>query len=208
MAAYTVIKSPYNGVITKRNFHIGDFIRAATEGGGIPVLSVAREDLMRVVVPVPDLDVPFVEKGDEATIRFDALPGREFHGKVARFSASEESESRNMRTEIDLPNNDGKLRDGMWGRVTIVLEPPSPNCVTVPSGSLIDQDGSGGGMVYVVRDGKAKKVPVRVGKDDGTSAEILDGVSPSDQVIVRYTGAIEDAAAVTVESSTQATGAH
>jgi multidrug efflux pump subunit AcrA (membrane-fusion protein) len=63
-------------------------------------------------------------------------------------------------------------------------------------------------MVYVVRDGKAKKVPVRVGKDDGTSAEILDGLSTTNEVIVRYTGAIEDGAAVTVEPSTQATGAH
>ena len=197
IAAYTIIKSPFDGVITLRSFHVGAFVRSASEGGAVPLLSVARTDLMRVVVPVPDRYVPFVSKGDEAIIRFDALAGQELHGKVARFSASEDPESRNMRTEIDLPNPDLKLRDGMWGRVEIVLEAPSPHCVSVPSGSLIDQDGSGGGIVYVVRDGKVKKVPVRVGKDDGTLTEILDGLTTADEVVVRYTGAIENGAAVT-----------
>jgi RND family efflux transporter MFP subunit len=197
MASYTKITSPYTGVVTLRSYHRGDFIRAATSGEGKPLLSVARTDLMRIVVPVPDRDVPFVNKGDEAIVRMDALAGREYRGTVARASFSEDPESRNMRTEVDIENTDGKLRDGMWGRVTIILEPPSPNCVTIPSGALVDQNSRGEGFVYVVRDGKAKKLAVRVGKDNGLESEVLDGLKPDDEVVVRYTGAIRDDSPVT-----------
>ena len=68
---YTRITSPYDGVVTLRNFHEGDFIRSASEGGLIPVLSVKRNDLMRVIILVPDLDVPYVKVGDPATIWID-----------------------------------------------------------------------------------------------------------------------------------------
>ena len=150
---------------------------------------------------MPDRDVAFVETGDEAIVRVDALAGREFHGKVSRFSSSEDVESRNMRTEIDIPNKDGKLRDGMWGRVTIILEPPTPGCVTIPSACLLDQNSQGEGFVYVVRDGKVKKTAVRVGKDDGLKAEVLAGLKPDDPVVVRYTGAIQDGSSVVAESA-------
>ncbi len=208
MAGYTKITSPYDGVITLRSFHIGDFVRSASEGGGVPVLAVARTDLMRVVIPVPDRDVPFTDKQDKATIVLDALPGRDFHGAVSRFSESENPADRNMRTEVDLPNKDGKLREGMYGKVTILLEPAAAGSVTVPSSSLIRESNAGEGQVYVVRDGKAHKVDVRIGMDNGNETEVVKGLSATDQVIVRYNGALTDGAPVTAESAKLAQAAH
>ena len=121
---YTKITSPYDGVITLRSFHNGDFIRSASEGGLVPVLAVKQNDLMRVIILVPDLDVPYVKRGDPATIRIDALQGRSFEGKIARF-ASSENEQKLMRTEVDLPNPDNVLRDGMYGTATLRLAAPS-----------------------------------------------------------------------------------
>lgn len=201
MADYTRITSPYDGVITLRSFHRGDFIRSASEGGSVPLLAVARTDLMRVVIPVPDREVPFTDKGDQATIVLDALPGREFKGTISRFSESENPQDRNMRTEVDLENKDGKLREGMYGRVTLLLERAAPSAVTVPSSSLLKQSSSGDGQVYVVRAGKAHKVDVRIGIDNGNEAEVLTGLSPEDQVIVRYNGALSDGMPVAAESA-------
>jgi HlyD family secretion protein len=191
---YTKIISPYDGVITQRFFHDGAFIRSATEGGTTPVLAVAQNDLMRVVILVPDRDVPFVKRGDPARIRVDALQGRTFEGKVARF-ANAEDEQKLMRTEVDLPNPDDVLRDGMYGTATLALVPPSKN-LSVPSSSLIEQDGQGRGAVYVVRDGKVRRVPVQVGMDNGRDVEILEGLSDDDQVVVRYNGSIAEGLAV------------
>lgn len=201
MADYTKITSPYDGVITLRSFHRGDFIRSASEGGAVPLLAVARTDLMRVVIPVPDREVPFTDKGDKATVVLDALPGRAFPGAISRFSESENPQDRNMRTEVDLENKDGKLREGMYGRVTILLDPASPRAVTVPSSSLLKQSSAGDGQVYVVRDGKAHKVDVRVGMDNGNEVEVLQGLSAADQIIVRYNGALADGMPVTTESA-------
>src|SRR5262249_16026468 len=165
MADYTRITSPYEGVITRRNFHDGDFIRPATDGATVPVLAVDRTDLMRVVILVPDLDVPYVDRGDPAELRVDALPGRKFSGKVARFAESE-NEQKLMRTEVDLPNPDGALRDGMYGTASVEVEPPSMD-LAVPSTCLTERATDGRGSVYVVADGRARRrsVGVRRGRE-------------------------------------------
>src|SRR5262249_40951281 len=76
---YTGLRSPYTGVVTKRNFHPGDFVRSADTGGErVPVLAVERTDVMRVVVQVPDRFVPLVAVGAPAVVEIDALPGRAF----------------------------------------------------------------------------------------------------------------------------------
>jgi RND family efflux transporter MFP subunit len=194
---YTTIKSPYDGVVTLRSFHEGAFIRSAAEGGSTPVLSVARTDLMRVIIMVPDLDVPFVDRGDPATLRVDALRDRVFGGVVARY-ANAENEQKLMRTEVDVPNPKNLLHDGMYGTATIQVEPPSKN-LRIPSTCLIEQTVQGEGAVYVVRDGKVHRQPVRIGMDDGRVVELARGLSPDDQVVVRYNGAIADGLAVQAE---------
>ena len=189
--------------MTLRSFHNGDFIRSASDGGNIPVLSVAITDLMRVVMLVPDLDVPYVNRGDPVTIQVDALGGQVFRGVVARM-ANSENEQKLMRTEVDLPNPDNRLRDGMYGTGTIEDRPPSNN-LSIPSACLIEQTGQGEGAVYLVKDGKVHRQPVRVGADNGSEVEVLSGLQPEDQVIVRYSGSIAEGVAVQTEPTNEST---
>jgi multidrug efflux pump subunit AcrA (membrane-fusion protein) len=100
-----------------------------------------------------------------------------------------------MRAEVDLPNPDDVLRDGMYGTATLHLEPPSSH-LRIPSASLIEQDGAGHGAVYVVRDGKAHRVPVLVDKDNGREVEVVSGLTADDEVVVRYNGTIAEGLAV------------
>ena len=79
---YTRIISPYNGVVTRRSFHVGDFVRAADQGGSTPLLTVARTDLMRVIVQVPERDVPYTNVGDPAVVHVDVLSGEKFPGSA------------------------------------------------------------------------------------------------------------------------------
>jgi RND family efflux transporter MFP subunit len=194
---YTKISSPYNGVITLRSFHRGDFISARSQGAADPLLTVARTDLMRVVVQLPDLDVPSADVGDKAVVTIDALPGKEFVGKISRTADAEDRKQKTMRTEIDLPNPHGELRAGMYGTVTIELEPPS-DAMTIPSGALVGKTTDGKGKVYVVREGKARLVPIEMGQDNGLRMEVLSGLNPSDEVVISHTGAIGDGTPVTV----------
>jgi HlyD family secretion protein len=195
---YTKVISPYDGVVTVRSFHRGDFIREATGGGAVPLLRVERTDLMRVVMQIPDSAVPFVNVGDPANIEIVTLPGVKFQGKVARFAESEDHETRTMRTEIDLPNPDHRLRDGMYGRVTIELQAGNKDAFTIPASTLVGKSGDGRGRVYVVQDGKAKLIPVTLGTDNGVDVEVLGGVGADTQVIFRFNGAIADGVPVVV----------
>src|SRR5262249_51244374 len=80
---FATIVAPFDGVVTARNFNPTDFVRAASEGGShLPLLTVQRTDLMRVVVQVADRDVPYADPGDPATVEIDALPGQKFPATI------------------------------------------------------------------------------------------------------------------------------
>jgi hypothetical protein len=86
-------------------------------------------------------------------VRIDALGNEEFKSTVARFSEMELPTNRTMRAEVDLPNPTGRLREGMYGPVSILLEPPT-DFLTIPSKALHKVE-SGAGAVYVVEDDEA-----------------------------------------------------
>jgi RND family efflux transporter MFP subunit len=205
MFDYTSIVSPYTGVVTQRNFHRGDFIRSASDGTATPLLAVARTDKMRVIIRVPDKDVPYLDVGDPATIQIDALGGKAFQGKVSRYAHAETPEDRTMRTEVDLPNTNEELSEGMYGGATIVLEPPSMN-MTISSSALIEHKASHEGTVYVVKDGVAHLRTVQVGRDNGVDVEILEGLSPDDQVVTVYNGSLSEGVHVRPEPAKEAQG--
>ncbi len=186
MLEYTQIKSPYDGVVTFRGeaVHDGAFIRSAAEGGDNALLTVARSDKFRTIVLVPDTDSPYCKVGNDTEILFDALPGRIFHGTVSRISEAEDLNDRNMRVEVDLENQDGSLRDGMWGRANILLEKIVKN-LTIPSQCMISKNGKGESAVMVIKDGEIHRTNVLVGVDNGLRVEVISGLTDKDQVILR-----------------------
>jgi len=185
---YLEIRSPYKGVITKRSFHVGDFIRAADQGGGggTPLLVVARTDKMRVLLKMPETYVPYTDPGDPATVDLDALPGKVFHAKVSRIGNSLDPVDRTMRVEVDLENTLNELRDGMFGRVTIQLTRATKE-VSVPSTCLVSSVEGTTTSVYVVQDGEARLRPLKVGRDNGIQVEIISGLKPDELVVLHPT---------------------
>jgi HlyD family secretion protein len=195
MLAYTKITSPYDGVITSRNYHPGAFVRSPEQGGQVPVLSVDRTDLMRVQVRIPEREVPYIQPGDKVVIRFDALPGHEFSVPVARIAESEDPATRTMLAEIDVANPERRIRDHMYGRVEITLDDAQAG-VTVPSACLVGDVASGEGQVFVVENGQARLRKVRIGRDTGAQVEILSGVGADERVVLRPPAGLADGAEV------------
>lgn len=218
LLSYTIIKSPYTGVVTRRSFfpgqegRTGAFIKAADQGGIIPLFVVERIDLMRVVVQVPDRDVPFLYIGAPAIIRIDALvqlgivyetnPERKV--VVSRWAKAEDPVTRTMRTEIDIPNTDGKLQAGMYGKVTIDLGDTKSKALSIPSNALVGKADGGKGTVHVVRNGKVHSVTVKYSSDNGVNAEVIDGLTPNDELITRASGPIEEGTPVIINKDVPA----
>ena len=193
LLGYMKIHSPYDGVVTKRNFFRGAFVRSAAEGGTVPLLTVARTDEVYVVTEIPDRDVPFTDVGDDAEVTLDALPGRVFKAKVSRFAEAEDPTSRTMHTEIDIKNPENVLRAGMYGIAKIFLA-QALKASTLPSSCVANESKGGKADVYVIKDGKAKKVRVEIGADDGIRIEIVSGLADDDIIIANPRAVIEGAA--------------
>ena len=201
LASYLQIVSPYDGVITERNFFPGDFIRSADQSQ-MPLLAVDRTDKMRVVVQVADTDVPYVHVGNEATMRIPALPGIEFKGKVSRLADAQDRETRTMRVEVDLSNHDNLLRAEMFGR-TIIHLASLAKAVQIPSSCLVGDASQGEGKVYVVRDGVAHLEDVEIGRDDGLHVEVVGGLNIGDVVVAQPGTTLFDGAQVAVVDESQ-----
>ena len=122
LEGYARITAPFDGIVTRRNYHEGALVRSATAGIADPVVTVVRSDIMVVVVQVPEGDVPALDVGDPVTVRIRALkPRGVFQGRITR-TAYALDKDRTLRAEIVLPNTDGRLRPGLVGGVEIELD--------------------------------------------------------------------------------------
>ncbi len=178
MLSYATITSPFPGVITRRHVDTGQLVGGFASNS--PLFVAARTDLMTVSVVVPEVAAPQVKLGATAEIKVQALGGKPTKAKVTRSAFSIDPASRGLRVEIDLENPDELLRPGMYTVVTVVLD-EHPNVLTIPVTALIkDGDKS---VCVKVEDGKARRVPIKLGIVDGVNAEVVEGLTESDIVV-------------------------
>ncbi len=188
MLAYTTISVPFNGVITKRYASIGSMIQAgiSSQTQAMPVVRLAQNDLLRLILPVPVSDVAGVRDGQPVDVSVTSL-GRTLKGKVTRYADSVQLATRTMDTEVDVPNSDGSLVPGMYAEVHLHLA-ARPSVLSVPL-DAVDGIGTSTEQAYVVRDGVVRLAGVTTGLQTATRIEILSGVKAGDKVIVgRHTG--------------------
>ena len=174
------IVAPFDGLVTQRGYHVGAYVQPPGLGNNKPLLTIARTDKMRVVTNVPDRDVPFVDVGDPAEVRLDALPGQVFRGKVARFAGVLDPASRTMRTEFEIMNPVQKLHAGMYGIVKIALDTEHAMRIATTAVMTDLPDPT----CYRIIDGRTVKTVVRLGVHHGERVEVLDGLKEGDLVVV------------------------
>jgi multidrug resistance efflux pump len=104
-AGYARVTAPFNGEVVARNVVEGSFVQNASTGQTEPMITLARTDIVTVVMKVPDNFAPYVGRDTEAEMEFDDLPGLTIHGKVTRYSRSIRNRDRTMRVEVDLWND-------------------------------------------------------------------------------------------------------
>ena len=183
---YTRIEAPFDGVVTLRTIDLGDIVYQASspKGKGEPLLRVAKVDVIRVKTYVPELDSLWADIGDAATVTFEALPGRVFTSKVARVSGALDPATRTMLVEIDLPNADGLIRPGLYGRARIALE-RREHALVLPSSAV--KLGDGGAQVFVVAGDVVHRKSVALGLVDSQWTEITNGLDEGERVVADAT---------------------
>jgi len=188
MIGYATIRAPFAGVVTKRYANTGSMIQAgiASQTQAMPVVKLAQNNLLRLILPVPVNDVAGVKNGQAVDVDISSL-GRTLQGTVTRSADSVQMATRTMDTEVDVPNRDGSLVPGMYAEVHLHLA-ARPNVLSVPL-DAVDGLGTSVQQAYVVRDGIVHLVVVKTGLQTPNRLEILSGLQEGDKVIVgRHTG--------------------
>jgi RND family efflux transporter MFP subunit len=198
--SYSQVIAPFDGVITQRSIDTGSLVTADSTSGS-SMFAIARTNVMRIQIYVPQDAALGLKEGVTADITVPEMPGRVFTGHVARTADALQAGTRTLLVEVDVDNTDGTLTAGIY--CTVKFEVPRTNPVLqIPSEALIfNKDGT---QVAVYQDGKAKIRKVSLAEDDGDHVDIATGLAPTDRVIVSLPVDLVDGAAVAEREPTVA----
>lgn len=196
LEGFKKVYAPFSGVLTKRNVDPGALINAGAGAAGRELFDIARVDPLRVYTSVPQAYAPYIKVGALTTVTLQEFPGQKFSARIARTAESIDPNTRTLLTEVDVPNKDGRLLPGSFGEVHFAVG-SNVDKVTVPVNAMLFRS-EGPRLAVVGPDKKVELRAINIGKDYGTSLEILGGVGTGDRVIINPSDSLEPGQAVNV----------
>lgn len=195
MIAYTEIRSPFDGVVTKRGVVKGHYVHPADSSNSQPLLIVASTDKVRVFVDIPEMEAPLLDAGfddkhagDKAAVRAQTLVDQVFEARVTRSSWSLDKQNRSLTAEIDLANINGELLPGSFATVSILLE-QRDDVLTLPITAVV-RDGEETFCCVVVA-GQIEQRPIKLGLRVKDDVEIVSGLEGTEAVVLTRAASLQ-----------------
>jgi RND family efflux transporter MFP subunit len=193
LKGFQELRAPFSGVITVRNTDMGALIRGGASEGR-ELFRLAQTGQLRIMINVPQVNVPAISVGDSASVTVDALPQRTFEGRIARTANALDPATRTLLTEVHVPNRDNVLLPGMYSHVTLAKARTAP-AVTIPGETLVVR--SDGPQVAVVQeDGKVHYQKVSLGRDFGDDIEVTAGLTGGESIVINPSDEVREGAVV------------
>src|SRR3984957_13431745 len=182
LVGYTRIVAPFNGVVTRRYASDGAMIQAgiASQTQAMPVVKVSQNNLLRLMLPVPEEDVVAIHNGQQVTVEVPALH-RTFEGTVTRFADRVQMATRTMTAEVDVKNPQLTVIPGMYAEVKLGTAEAAGATAVPPE--AIDGTGADQRLFVVGSDGVVQTRKGRPGLESPQYIQILSGANPGDVVI-------------------------
>jgi len=190
LVSFGRVYAPYDGTITRRLVEVGTLVNAGAGGTPASLFEIASADPIQAYVDVPQVFAPSVLVGAEARVAVRNFRGRVFTGRVSRTAGALDPASRTLRTQVDLPNPKGELLAGMYVDVSLDVA-VSHQVVRVPSSAII-ADSRGVHVAVVDGSGKVRLVAVTTGLDNGSTIDVVAGLSGGEQVIATPPSGVTD----------------
>jgi RND family efflux transporter MFP subunit len=197
LESFKHIYAPFSGVITRRNVDIGTLINAGNGGSSQQLFFLAQTDPIRVYVSVPETSAPSVHAGLGAYLELTQYPGQKFEGKVVRTAEAIDTATRTLLTEVDVPNHNGALLPGGYAQVHLQVKVTSAR-LAVPVNALLFRS-EGLRAVLVDANHKVHLTPLTIGRDYGTSLEVLQGLDQKDWIVLNPADSLEEGQEVRVK---------
>jgi RND family efflux transporter MFP subunit len=189
LESFKRVYAPFAGVITQRNVDTGTLINAGNGGAGRSLFTLAQVDPLRVFVAVPQSYAPSVRIGERACLELAEFTGKKFCGQVARTADSIDPGTRTLRTEVDVPNSSGTLLPGAYAEVHFDLKISGGRFSLPVNALLFRPDGTMAAIVNA--DSHIELRRLIIGRDFGSSVEVLQGIEPADAVVLNPPDSLE-----------------
>jgi multidrug efflux system membrane fusion protein len=199
LESFKHVYAPFSGVLVKRNVDRGALISAGS--AGVELFILAKVDPLRVFTNVPQAYSPAIKNGMPAYIALQEIPGQKFRGTVARTAEAIDPATRTLLTEVDVPNKDGRLLRGSFAEVHFSPKTTAEK-VTVPVNAMLFRR-EGAQLAVVGADNKVQLRSITIGRDYGTTLEVLGGVTFEDRIIINPADSLEDGQTVNVAPENQ-----
>jgi RND family efflux transporter MFP subunit len=181
LQSFEKIYAPFSGVVTARNVDVGQLINA---GAGTLMFRLSAIDVLRVYVNVPQIYSQSAVPGSTAKLTLSEFPGQSFTGKLVRTARAIDPASRTLLVEFDVDNRDGKLLPGAYTEVHVnVHQGVAPLIIPVSALIFRNQGLQVGTVVKGPNGDQAKLLQVTLGQDDGSTVQVVHGLSADSQVI-------------------------
>jgi len=183
MYAYAHITAPFDGVVTFVGAYTGALLPAGTasSSSGSALCRLSQNNLLRLVIPVPERAIPDIHLGEIIDVKVSSL-GKSSPGKIVRFSDQIDTQTRTMHTEVEVPNPNYELIPGMYASVEIPLH-AAAKALAVPT-QVVQPAGQGKGTVLLVNEAnQIERRTVTPGLQTATQVEIVSGLKEDDRVI-------------------------
>ena len=201
LESFKHIYAPFSGVITRRNVDIGNLINAGNGGAAQELFFLAQTDPIRSYVSVPEVYAPAIRAGLGAYLELAQYPGQRFEGKVVRTADAIDQASRTLNTEVDVPNKAGQLLPGGYAQVHLLVKVTGER-LQVPVNALLFRS-EGLRAVVVDQNHRTHLQPLTIGRDYGTSLEVLQGLSASDWIVLNPADSLDEGVQVNVKQMPQ-----
>lgn len=189
MLENTSLISPISGLVTARNYDVGDMVVAS------PIFVVQQINPVKIYINVSESLYSYIKKGMSVDVELDAIPEKKFEGKVSRITPLIDPQTRTFEVELTVANGKEEIKPGMYARATMSYG--SRKNVVVPDRAVVKMMGSGDRFIYVLKaDGTVSYQKVELGRRMNDKFEVLSGVADGDEVVVSGQSALKNGIAV------------
>jgi RND family efflux transporter MFP subunit len=193
LKGFQQIRAPFAGIITARNTDVGALIRSGASDGH-ELFRLARIDTVRIMIDVPQANIPAIRVGETATVSVQERPGRDFSGRITRTANALDPATRTLLAEIQVQNPQYILLPGMYAQVRLTNAKAAPALLISGDTLVIRSDGP---QVAVVReDGSIHYQKVFLGRDFGAQTEVISGLSGGEPLVINPGDDIQEGAIV------------
>jgi len=186
MQGYLRIYAPFDGMIVQRNVSPGALVAPGKETDQ-PMLIIQDVNKMRLTVYIPEDYVDKVDLTQPVKFTFNPMPGQEHSAKISR-SANALGSMRQEAIEIDVINQNGKLKPGMYAEVKIPMVSGAKSLL-VPNTAIVRSTEKE--YVVAVRGGKATLVDIKEGLASNDSTEVFGDLKPNDKILLHASDEIK-----------------